>query len=88
MTKKNAKPVKKAGKKIIEAAKPTINELVVGAANEAIENHNFEGIIIVGFRDGAYVPHVLAKGIPDLLTLQYVLNREIDRVISGTFTKE
>jgi len=87
MAKKNVKSFKKVEKKTVEAVMPTVNELVIEAANRAVEDHGFDGVVIVGLRDGNYVPYALAKSIPDLLTLKYVLEKEVDRLITLTFNK-
>jgi len=73
---------------------PIINEVVKSdfdldatvklEAEGMISDFELDGLMIIGLKDGIFAPHVLARSVPDLLTLKFVLEREISRVIEAT----
>jgi len=58
-------------------------KVVNAFAQNVLNEHKLDGILVIATKDGNIVPHVLTKSVPDLLSLQFILNREISRVIEN-----
>lgn len=56
-------------------------------AEGLVSDFELDGLMIIGLKDGIFAPHVLARSVPDLLTLKFVLEREISRVIESTLNQ-
>lgn len=76
---KNVKP-----KKEVIVSEADLDSQVKKLSEDVVEEKSLDGLIIIAMKNGIFAPNVLARTVPDLLTLKFVLDREINRVIEST----
>jgi hypothetical protein len=58
-----------------------VNDFVKTVSEKLIKDHSIDGLAIAVIKDGAYAPFVIAKSVPDILTLKFVIDREVSNII-------
>jgi hypothetical protein len=83
-----AKAVEEASA-VVENQEIQLNaELLQKIASLNVKENELDGMIIVGVKKGVFVPFVLAKNITDLITLDFVLKREVAKILDNVMNSQ
>ena len=73
----------------VETKAPELNaEVLKKIASSNVQDNNLDGLVIVAVKDGVYVPYVVAKNITDLITMDFVLKRETNKILDNVMSSQ
>ena len=73
----------------VETKSPELNaEVLKKIASSSVQDNNLDGLVIVAVKDGVYVPYVVAKNITDLITMDFVLKRETNKILDNVMSSQ
>ena len=57
-------------------------------ADASILDHELDGIVIVAVKKGVFVPFLQARNVTELITLDFIVKREIAKILDNVMTSQ